>query len=108
MRRPNRGLGGFGVLTAAFLALVASLAGSSARAETPRLWTPGSIFLGGESRIVFGSDRSPVTTFDIVTMNADGTGQTNLTNSTAADHVPAWSPDGTKIAFAKEVGDGRL
>ena len=33
-------------------------------------------------------------------MNADGTGQTNLTNNGADDSTPAWSPDGTKIAFA--------
>ena len=32
-------------------------------------------------------------------MNADGTGQTNITNNAAFDVEPAWSPDGTKIAF---------
>ena len=32
-------------------------------------------------------------------MNADGTGQTNVTNNPAHDVNPAWSPDGTKIAF---------
>jgi Tol biopolymer transport system component len=37
---------------------------------------------------------------DISVMNADGTGQTNLTNSpTTRESGPAWSPDGTKIAF---------
>lgn len=33
-------------------------------------------------------------------MNADGSGQTNLTNNAATDSSPAWSPDGTQIAFA--------
>ena len=33
-------------------------------------------------------------------MNADGTGQTSLTNNSAADCDPSWSPDGTEIAFA--------
>ena len=32
-------------------------------------------------------------------MNADGTAQTRLTNNAAIDDGPAWSPDGTKIAF---------
>ena len=32
-------------------------------------------------------------------MNRDGTGQTRLTNNAAGDFGPAWSPDGTKIAF---------
>ena len=33
-------------------------------------------------------------------MNADGSGQMNLTNNAARDAEPAWSPDGTRIAFA--------
>ena len=32
-------------------------------------------------------------------MNADGTGQTRLTRSPDQDFQPAWSPDGSKIAF---------
>jgi TolB protein len=32
-------------------------------------------------------------------MNADGTHQTRLTNNPAYDMFPAWSPDGTRIAF---------
>ena len=36
---------------------------------------------------------------DIYVMNADGSGQVNLTNNPASDADPAWSPDGSKIAF---------
>jgi Tol biopolymer transport system component len=32
-------------------------------------------------------------------LNADGTGQTRLTNNPASDRLPAWSPTGSKIAF---------
>ena len=32
-------------------------------------------------------------------MDADGTGQTRLTNNKADDVYPAWSPDGSRIAF---------
>ncbi|HEV2761514.1 MAG TPA: hypothetical protein VGV38_00870, partial [Pyrinomonadaceae bacterium] len=48
-------------------------------------------------RIVFTSARDG--NQEIYSMNADGTGQTRLTNNAAADTDPAYSPDGTKIAF---------
>jgi Tol biopolymer transport system component len=39
---------------------------------------------------------------DIYAMNADGTALTGLTNDAAySDVAPAWSPDGTKIAFVR-------
>ncbi len=37
-------------------------------------------------------------------MNADGSNHTNLTNNPAGDDQPAWSPDGTKIAFYSASG----
>jgi Tol biopolymer transport system component/uncharacterized RDD family membrane protein YckC len=36
---------------------------------------------------------------EIFVMNADGSGQTNLTNTHAAEFDPSWSPDGRKIVF---------
>jgi TolB protein len=39
--------------------------------------------------------------YDIYVMNADGTGQTNLTDSLTHDEHPVWSPDGTRIAFVR-------
>lgn len=38
----------------------------------------------------------------IYLMNADGTGQTRLTNDTFTDTAPVWSPDGTKILFVSD------
>jgi Tol biopolymer transport system component len=38
-------------------------------------------------------------------MNANGTGQRNLTRDPASDYAPAWSPDGDTIAFATDRAD---
>jgi Tol biopolymer transport system component len=40
---------------------------------------------------------------DIFVMNPDGTGIVNLTNNEAWDKAPAWSPDGSRIVFVREV-----
>ena len=41
---------------------------------------------------------------DIYVVNADGTGRTRLTRHPAEEFDPAWSPDGTKIAFSRFAG----
>ena len=62
-------------------------------------WSPAG------RRIVFESYRDgPGTDIfgrnaEIYVMNADGTGQTKLTNNPASDRYPSWSPDGRRIAF---------
>jgi Tol biopolymer transport system component len=47
--------------------------------------------------IAFVSERDGNT--EIYVMNADGSEETRLTHHALADWDPAWSPDGTKIAF---------
>ncbi len=41
-----------------------------------------------------------ITTQEVATVNLDGTNLMNLTNNSALDFFNAWSPDGSKIAFA--------
>ena len=58
-------------------------------------------FPGANGKIAFVSDRdAPGTgTTDIYTMNPDGSDVRRLTTDSHSDDHPAWSPDGSKIAF---------
>lgn len=50
-------------------------------------------------QIAFASRRSG--SFDVYTMNADGTGSQRLTSTKEHDVQPTWSPDASRIAFAR-------
>ena len=56
------------------------------------------------SRIVFSSTRHGRT--EIYVMDADGGNQERLTNNTASDEYPTWSPDRKKIAFVSDRDSG--
>ena len=53
-----------------------------------------------QGRIVFISTRSG--NQDVWVMNADGSEQRNLTESTETEAFPAWSPDGSQIAYQQD------
>jgi Tol biopolymer transport system component len=66
-------------------------------------WSPDG------TRIVFAQGRDCGMgggSSDIYVVNADGSGQTRLTDSDCGEsrNFPAWSPDGTRIAFARGGG----
>lgn len=45
---------------------------------------------------------------NIFVAKADGTGETQLTDAVAIDSDPVWSPDGTRIAFARQNLDANV
>ncbi len=67
---------------------------------------PGdAVVPGGNGRIVFESSRDGKP--QIYVMDADGSNQTRLTNNSAWEEKPVWSPDGSKIAF-QSSRDGNI
>ncbi len=59
-------------------------------------WSPD------KKKIVFSSNLDNAA-FEIYTANADGSAITRITNDTISDYYPKFSPDGSKIAFVKEI-----
>ncbi len=73
------------------------------------LWwarTALAVVPGQNGMIAFTSTRDG--NAEVYIMNPDGSGQTNLTDNASADTDPAFSPDGTKIAFTSSRGDWDL
>jgi TolB protein len=72
--------------------LLELISGKSARGDvqTPA-WSPDG------RKLAFVSERDG--NAEIYVMNADGSGQENLTRQPASDSHPSWSPNGRKLAF---------
>ena len=62
-------------------------------------------FGGGAGRIAFVSNRDG--NLEIYVMNADGSGETNLTRNPDPDFAPSWSPDGKRLAFVSVPPGGQ-
>jgi Tol biopolymer transport system component len=57
-------------------------------------------------RIAFSSNRA-CGAADIFIVNSDGSSLRRLGGTGGSDSNPAWSPDGTKIAFDSDLGRNR-
>ena len=86
------------------------LPGTACSKRSPRAQS-GQPHVGGSSQgaslIAFDSDRDGHS--QIYVMNADGSDPRRLTRNATGSMSPAWSPDGTKIAFTRSCsyGSGR-
>ena len=92
------------------LLIVVALATAACRTSVPAAEsgpTPSTAAeeaAGGPGKIAFTSNRGG--NAEIYAINADGSSQTRLTNNSDEDGFPAWSPDGTRIAYVSRTGEG--
>ena len=95
----NRGVDG--VYTIYSVALdgsgLAALTNSGLRSNHSPAWSPDG------RQILFVSERTD--NQDVFVMNADGSGQTQLTFAGEDDFSPTWSPDGRKILWVRQTSD---
>jgi Tol biopolymer transport system component len=81
---------------------VSNADGSERRRFTQRGWSPAWSPDGRKIAFLTKRDRYS----ELYTMNADGSGQRNLTRSAGTDLRFAWSPDGKMIAFDRHLATG--
>ena len=79
------------VLAVLGVAVVLGAVGGTDRGE--------AAFPGANGKIAFSSNRDGTFNLEIYTIEPDGSEPTRLTTQSGSDAAPAWSADGTKLAF---------
>lgn len=92
----DEGKGTVGVTKPSVFVTLALLSGSLMVADPA---PAQAAYPGDNGRIVIVGDGG-YGTWDVITMNADGTDLVNLTEGGSDEDFPTWSPDGTRIAFS--------
>jgi TolB protein len=64
-------------------------------------WSPGGEKLAFERRVSPLNKGQCACDIDLFVMNADGSGQQNLTRNPVIDRRPVWSPDGQRLAYGR-------
>jgi Tol biopolymer transport system component len=72
-------------------------------------WSPDGTKIAYTRCVVSGFSHGSLSFSEcqIYTMNADGSDKANISNSSTFDGSPDWSPDGTKLAFARSESNVR-
>jgi Tol biopolymer transport system component len=90
-----------------YVALAGTILAACALVLATNLTPAEAAFPGANGRIAFAKENTQDCTntiprhcsYEIFTINPDGSGQKRLTNNDWADTQPAWSPNGRKIAW---------
>ncbi len=79
--------------------------GTSSRllTTTHSSYNGGPFFSPDGQRIIFRSDRQKEHYLQIYLINADGSGESQITNNSAVNWAPFWHPNGRQIAFTKSM-----
>jgi hypothetical protein len=81
--------------------------GTARRLSEGADWEGGPVWSRDGSRIAFHTDRDaaeaePREDYNIYVMDADGTNLVQITDDPAGEFFPDWSPDGTRLVFARQ------